>query len=306
MGRLRNAAILSLGLTAMTMMAETVREPAVAGSFYPATPEALRKSVDRYLDDAARVALPAKPRALICPHAGYIYSGPVAGWAYRQLKHYRYDLVVVIAPSHQVGFLGASVDASDRYRTVLGDLKFDRESGDVIRNASSSFHFLPAAHLSEHAVDTQTPFIKHLYPDTPIVTIVMGYHDQKVARELADALDKLLNKKDALIVCSTDLSHYHPYAEAIAKDNATIKGIVDDPPDAFFRQMECRDYELCGGGPVSALKYLIKKRGMGKPVLVKYMNSGDTAGDKSGVVGYAAIAVTDVPDTRAERSRAML
>ena len=278
---------LASGLCAST------RPTAVAGTFYPDDPKQLRHDVDQYLAAAAKVEPGKKLVALVCPHAGYVFSGPVAGWSYKQAQGRDFDLVVVVGPSHHVGFEGASVGAYDYFDTPLGALAVDTAAAERLLKASPRFNRNAMAHVAEHSVETQMPFIKTVLPNAKVLPIVMGYHDPETAKLLAEQVNRLMKGRKVLLVVSSDLSHYHPYDQAREIDKETIKGIVEEPAALFFDRMATERHELCGGGPVAVMKYLAELRGSPRPVLLNARNSGDTVGDKSRVVGYAALALME-------------
>ena len=282
-----------LPLAALSGLAATTRPTAVAGAFYTDDPKQLGHDIDQYLAAATKVEPGKKLVALVCPHAGYVFSGPVAGWSYKQAQGRDFDLVVVVGPSHHVGFEGAAVGVYDYFDTPLGALAVDTAAAERLLQASPRFKRLPQAHAQEHSVETQMPFVKRVLPNVKVLPIVMGYHDPETAKLLAAQINQLMKTRKVLLVASSDLSHYHPYDQAKRIDQETIKGIIEEPAATFFAQMAAERHELCGGGPVSVLKFLAELRGSPKPTLLNARNSGDTAGDKSRVVGYAALALME-------------
>ncbi len=277
-----------------------IREPAVAGLFYPNDKKELAENVDRLLADAA-----PKPvenlRALVCPHAGYRFSGHTAAVGYKLLRGMDIDTVVVMAPSHYASFDGASIPKVDAYQTPLGLIAVSPEASKLaklkpfvvnppceVRRPSwwrQAPKELPAfgedtPHSWEHSLEVQLPFLQQTLKNFRLAPIIFGRVDPKA---VADALDEVIDGK-TLLVASSDLSHYHPYETAKRLDDRCIKAICSLDPERVERQ------EACGKGPILTLIHLARKNGW-RAKLLDYRNSGDTSGDKSGgVVGYAAIA----------------
>ena len=292
-------------LEAKTKPAATrrIRLPAVAGLFYPKDREALGSTIDRLL-----AAAPANRvegvRALICPHAGYEFSGPTAATAYKLLAGGAYDTVIILAASHYALFPGASVPASDGYATPLGIVPVSDKARQLAKQApfvleprcpvqrpswsSRASKPAPAAgedtpETWEHSVEVQVPFLQRTLKDFQVLPVIFGNaNPEQVARALAPLVDGR-----TLVIASTDLSHYHPYAEAQALDRQTVRWICDQDTRALGS--EGAEERACGRLPVMALLHLAKLKGW-KPQLLDYRNSGDTAGDKGRVVGYAAVA----------------
>ncbi len=253
-----------------------IRSPAVAGTFYPAGERELSESVDRMLD-ACEADGPV-PKVIIAPHAGHIYSGSVAARAYCRLKPARNRIhrVVLLGPSHRVGFRGIAAPSSNAYRTPLGDIPID---AGAIRNilALPGTGFLDEAHVPEHSLEVHLPFLQRVLDSFSLVPLVVG---EAPKEEVAAVLDALWGGPETLIVISTDLSHYHPYDEAREIDAATARKIVS--LDASIR-----GDEACGCRPLNGLIHLVRDRGLSiEPVTLE--NSGDTAGDRERVVGYGA------------------
>ncbi len=255
---------------------ESVREPAVAGAFYPSGKAELGEMVDRYLAQAKGERI-AGLRALVCPHAGYVYSGLTAAHCYAPLAGSDFQTVVVLAPSHRHAFEGVSIPAVDAYRTPLGLVLL---SPAVKQYAGRPpFVSVADAHAREHSLEVQLPFIQRTLGSARIVPMVFGdVRPEDVARALAAGIDD-----HTLIVASTDLSHHYPYETAQQLDRQTIDAILT------LDLEKMRGQPACGKGPVLALLALARHQGW-KAKLLDYRNSGDTAGTKSSVVGYSAIA----------------
>ena len=284
---------------AASQKTQKIREPAVAGLFYPRDKELLSKTIDTHLA-AANDQQIKDLRGLICPHAGYRYSGPTAAIGYKQLAGRDIQTVVVLAPTHYAAFNGASIPPVDAYRTPLGLIRLSPKAAQLAKTApfvsnpvcrvqrpqwwKRAPKELPAfgketPHTWEHSLEVQLPFLQAVLKDFSLVPAVQGIVDPKAA---AKALAKYLDDK-TLIVASTDLSHFYRYSTANILDRACVKAICSLDIEAMAGQ------EACGKLPILTLMHIAKSRGW-QAKLLDYRNSGDTAGDKSRVVGYAAIA----------------
>jgi len=271
--------------------ARSVQKPVVAGSFYPADGAKLRKMVQKYLAEAGAPRIEREILGLIAPHAGYIYSGPVAGHAYKELRGRKYELVVVIAPSHTASINVASVMDMDAYRTPIGDIPIDREMTGRLIKAAPWIQYIPAIHAREHSLEVHLPFLQEaLTPGYKIIPIVMGKPDPVLATALADILSETLRGKKVLYIASSDMSHYYPYDAAVKMDGKTLTYIKNGDTETLVKQCSTRESELCGLGPVQVMMHLGSKMGIDEGTVLKYANSGDTAGNRSKVVGYGSVA----------------
>lgn len=283
-----------------------VREPAVAGLFYPKDPAALSQMLDRFLAMAHPEPI-ADLKGLVCPHAGYPFSGPTAAQAYALLAGRGYDTVIVLAPSHYARFRGAAVSVAEVFRTPLGDVPISEKAKALARVspfvpeapspvqrpgwADQSSRSMPAAGQDtpdtwEHADEVQVPFLQRTLKNFQLIPVVLGEVDpEAVARALAGVIDDR-----TLLVASSDLSHYHPYPEAKELDARCVQAVCELDLDAM------RVQEACGKSPILVLMHLARLKGW-KARLLDCRNSGDTAGDKDRVVGYAAIAFHKPPTT---------
>jgi len=259
-----------------------VRESAVAGQFYPADPTVLRTTVARLLADAGAPEVPP-PKALIAPHAGYIYSGPVAASAYARLSPHRdtYRRVVLLGPCHYVGISGLAMPGADVFRTPLGDIPVDRAFVD--RRSISELKVNDATHAPEHSLEVHLPFLQTVLGEFSLVPIVVG---NARPGEVANVLDKLWDGPETLIVVSSDLSHYLPYDQARANDHETRLSIERLEPDNIGPQ------DACGCYAVNGLLEEAKKKKLTITTL-DLRNSGDTAGSRDRVVGYGAWLFTE-------------
>ncbi len=287
-----------------------IEEAAVAGLFYPGEKDALAAMIDGFLSKVD-VSPAEKLRGLVCPHAGYRYSGQTAAYAYKQLIGGDIETAIVMAPSHYAAFRGAAVADVEAYRTPLGLIELSPKANELGKKApfvvnppcrvrrppwsvESPKKAPPAGedtpHTWEHSLEVQLPFLQKTLKEFKLVPIVFGEVDaEEVARVLAGCLDD-----KTILVASSDLSHYYPYDVAKRMDESCTRAICELDIESMEKQ------EACGKGPILALMHIAKDKGW-KTKLLDYRNSGDTAGDKSGVVGYAAVAFfeatkTDSPD----------
>ena len=273
-----------------------VRPAAVAGSFYPADAAHLTAAIDQMLVQAFPAELAGPVVGLVAPHAGYLYSGPVAASAYATLRGRKFSRVVVIAPSHCESFSFSSIYDGDAYATPLGALPVDRAFARRLEQASSSLRLsshghAPIGERAEHAIEVQLPWLQYLLGDFQLLPIVMGEHSYEASRALGVALAAQMAEDDTLLVASSDLSHYHPYEEAVAMDHKTLGALADWDYFSMARNLESRLWEACGGAPIVAAMIAAERLGANKAQVLQYANSGDTAGSRDRVVGYGAAAL---------------
>jgi AmmeMemoRadiSam system protein B len=256
------------------------RPPAVAGSFYPADPKQLRTMVDGFL--AAAQADGAAPKAIIAPHAGYIYSGPVAASVYARLKALRGRIAraVLLGPSHRIGFAGLALSSADYYETPLGRIPLDRHAEKLLAGLPQVRVF-DGAHAREHSLEVHLPFLQETLGEFTLIPLVVG---DAAPQAVGEVLERLWGGPETLIVISSDLSHYHDYATAQRLDRATSHAIES------LRYEDIGYDAACGRNPVSGLLYVARKRGLHARTL-DLRNSGDTAGPRDRVVGYGAYVV---------------
>jgi hypothetical protein len=270
-----------------------IRRAAVAGTWYPGNAAALAAAVDGHLANADREGrdLPGALSALICPHAGLMYSGPVAAYAYRLLRSRTFDVAILVGPSHFIGFEGVSIYLSGGFETPYGVAAIDQPVAQALVAASPRVHEHPAAHAREHSLEMQLPFLGRLAPAVPIVPLVMGYQTADTARSLGDALAAAVRGRNALLVASTDLSHYHDAATASRLDRVVLDCIERFDADALQAALTGNPEHACGGGPTVAVMRAARLAGARDASVLRYADSGDVSGDKSAVVGYAAAAL---------------
>jgi hypothetical protein len=279
---------------------QKVRQSGVAGGFYPADPKVLTAMMDEMLAKASMPPITDPILAVVAPHAGYQYSGPVAAYTYAALKGRKYSRVVVIAPSHYESFDFTSIYEGDGYATPLGTVTVDKDFSRQLAKMSSTFKLSTRGHDptsagAEHALEVQLPWLQRVLGDFQLVPIVMGDQSYENSRALGVALAKLIHGGDTLIVASSDLSHYHPYDDAEKIDHKTLKALESWDYFSMSRNFQTRVWEACGGAPIVAAMIAAERMGANQARVLKYLNSGDTAGDHSRVVGYSADVFVKAP-----------
>ena len=277
---------------------QTIRPAAVAGLFYPDAPGALGSAVRAYLAQAMPRGEPppALPKAMIVPHAGYAYSGPVAASAYARLAAGRSTIrrVVLLGPVHRVPIRGLALPAAQAFATPLGTVEVDAAAGaEALR--LPQVRTSDAAHALEHSLEVQLPFLQTALDAFRIVPFAVG---DASASEVAAVIDRLWGGPETLILLSSDLSHYHPYDQARAIDRGTAEEIL-----ALTAALDHE--QACGATPINGFAVCARQHGLA-PELLDLRNSGDTAGDKLRVVGYAAFAFNERPAAGAPRSVAAI
>ena len=267
-----------------------IRPAAVADLFYPGNPIELDYELEKLLDDAESIDLDGEIAALVCPHAGYRYSGPVAAAAYKILKNRKYSVIAIISPSHREAFPGVSVFNGEAYETPLGLVPVASEYADALIAQDEGIVSSWSGHRDEHALEVQLPFLQKVLQETPIIPIVIGRQDSGTSELLGKALANVLKELPSLIVASSDLSHHHPYDEAVKIDRVTIQLIESFDEANLSSALEDRTSEACGGGAIMAAMIASKIEGADAVKSLLYKNSGDTSGDLSAVVGYLSAA----------------
>ena len=271
---------------------QNIRPAAVAGRWYPGSAAALTRAVDGYLSRARSDAAGRFDAliAVIAPHAGLMYSGPVAAHAYRLLPGRAFDVIVLVGPSHFVGFDGVAVYPSGGFETPLGVVPVDEACAADLMRASPIVCEHTSAHAREHSLEMQLPFVQRLAPAARIVPLVMGVQSAETARQLGDALGTVLRGRKALLVASTDLSHYHDRRTAARLDAVVIDHVTRFDAEGLQRALDARPEHACGGGPTVAVMRGARLLGADEASVLNYADSGDVSGDKSSVVGYMAAA----------------
>ncbi len=279
--------------------AET-KNPAVAGTFYPAEKNSLQNSVEGFLTKAEKVSPDGKLLALISPHAGYLYSGQIAAYGYKQIQGSDIKKVILIGPSHHSGFKGVSVYTKGSFRTPLGEVKINERLAQDLLNDSIDIKFYPEAFEKEHSLEVQLPFLQTVLKDFTIVPILIGSPSKQTFEHLILKLTEMRDEK-TLLVASTDLSHYHDYSTAKEMDSKVIAAIEKLSASDTLDLLRIGKSELCGGFPVIIVMEAARRLGANLGVVFKYTNSGDVTGDKERVVGYASIGLYKSPFTEEEK-----
>lgn len=269
----------------------TVRDPAVAGQFYPGDKKSLEQEVDAMLG-RARVSVPKGTiRGLISPHAGYMYSGGTAAHGYRLLEGKSFDVVIIVGPSHRDYFEGISVSPGSAYRTPLGDVPIEDTVRDLLAASDPAIKVSSLGHRLEHSVEVQLPFLQRVLGSFSFVPVVMGDQQRGNCEILAKAISQASARKNVLLVASTDLSHYHPYDEAERLDRLVIEDVEQFKPDHLMDRLESNQAEACGGGPVVAVMKAAALLGATKVKILHHCNSGDIIPQRDAVVGYLSAVI---------------
>jgi AmmeMemoRadiSam system protein B len=273
---------------------DCIRPAAVAGSWYPGEAAALTRAVDAHLQAVRiREEVHPCPRALVAPHAGLMYSGPVAAYAYALVGPCRYSAAILVGPSHFVGFDGVSIWPRGAWDTPLGPLAVAEDLASAVRAVVEQ----PAAHGREHSLELQLPFLARLLPQVPIVPLVMGHQTRQVAESLGEAIASAVRRHEGaghgpvLLVASSDLSHYEDAATASRLD-AVVLGCVESlDPGALMAALEHEPRHACGGGPMVSVLIAARALGASQARVLRYADSSGVSGDKSSVVGYMAAGI---------------
>jgi len=285
----------------------TLRHPVVSGIFYPDEREDLENTVRGYLErvdesklfdrirEATGISDPRMkvPVAVVAPHAGYIFSAKVQAFAYAVLMNARIDTAFILAPAHQNSFPGISVNDDDAYRTPLGDVEVDLECVEKLHSFHRSIGINEEAHLGEHAIEVQLPFLQTVLSEAKIVPILFGEQNWDNSRLLKEALVSVMKEvpKKYLVIVSSDLSHYHPHVEAAALDGVLMEDVKELDARRLHVNLRAGRTESCGFGGILTAIMIARETGYGKSVILHYMDSGDVSGDRKKVVGYLAAAL---------------
>ena len=267
-----------------------IRRPAVAGTFYSSDPKKLSQELDLLLSVSQPSQILTSVTGIISPHAGYIYSGKTAAFAFNTLKDKKTKNVVIIAPSHRQFFDGNSIYDGDAFETPLGIVEINKEVAFRLISGSKSIYFSSAGHKEEHAIEVQIPFLQKVLPDIKIVPIVMGNQEKESVDDLANQISKIIDD-ETIILASSDLSHYYSKQEANLLDSIVEKRIRDFDFDGLQVDLENRYCEACGGGPIIAMMKAANFSGKNKSLILNRSDSGDTSGDDSQVVGYLSAVI---------------
>ncbi len=264
------------------------RKPAVAGQFYPGSSSELSKEVQKYVTHSA---VKEKAIGIVSPHAGLIYSGAVAGALYSKIESPA--TFILIGPNHTGIGKTVSIMSAGEWILPTGSLKIDASLAKKISGCSKIIEEDPSAHLLEHSIEVQLPFILHLFPDTGIVPITMMTDSLDFCRLVGEAVADAVQETEypVTIVASSDMSHYEEDSIARVKDKEAIDRIINMDPEGLFKTVTSKRISMCGFVPVTAMLYAARKLGAKDSLLIKYMTSGDVSGNLGSVVGYAGVLV---------------
>jgi MEMO1 family protein len=263
-----------------------LREPAVAGTFYEKDAHALKKQVARFLTDKTGKL---KAKAIVVPHAGYIYSGKVAGEVYSSIEIP--DIVIIMGPNHTGAGVPVSIMNSGEWRTPLGDVKINEPlANEIIKNGKAAQKDVKA-HISEHSIEVQLPFIQSLRKSFSFVPIIFGEYDLENLKDTAKAVAAAIKDKDVLLVASSDLTHYEGADSAKKKDTLVLQAIEKLDAEGMAREVSENNISMCGWMPVYVAITAARLLGATKGKIIRYMNSGDVSGDYGQVVGYGGAVI---------------
>lgn len=269
-----------------------IREPSVAGSFYPKEPDELSALVDGLLSQAECKLEPDRElKALVCPHAALQYSGRVAAEAFACLKERQVSTVVLVGPDHYIGFEGVAVYPAGAFRTPLGDVWVDEELASLFLEAGAGVRAAPEAHRREHALEVQLPFLQRVLPKARIVPVLMGFRSRSNVEVLANVLSRALDNPQAVLVASTDLSHYHPRETASRLDSRIAELVRAFAPTSLWEELRSGKVEACGGDPLVSVMLGAGIAGAEASRVLRYGDSGDGSGNHQSVVGYLSAAL---------------
>lgn len=284
-----------------TTQTETVRSPAVACSFYPDSPGVLSAQVGKFIDNAELTEIDGELIGLIAPHAGYVYSGHVAGYAYKQLLGQSFDTVVLIGLSHRHPIGTAAIYARGTFRTPLGDIPIDEDLASEMMRLNSDLLDLPQAHANEHSLEVQLPFLQYLLSDFRIVPILLQDDSPENVIPLGKAIAEAMADRSCLLIGSTDLCHYPTYETARRSDQVVIEAINHFDPDYLREQMDeymqihpTHNFHcmMCSTGAIYTTMRVAKALGGNRIETLKAANSGDVPiGGRDQVVGYMAAGI---------------
>jgi MEMO1 family protein len=276
-------------------MALDVRPSPLAGRWYDADPEILARKVDEYVDSAQLPKLDGEVIAIIAPHAGHTYSGPVAGYAFAAIRGRRPDLVAVVGPMHHPYVEPLITTSYDAYSTPLGDVPVDRDALrelDMILKSDLGFGLSPVARDPEHSLEIELPFLQRaLASDWQLLPVMDRAREPRVSQALGKALAQVLRSKNFVLVASTDLSHFYNQETALVYDLSMLNQIEAFNPDGAFDLERAGKGFACGLGAFTAVMWAARELGADKVQILRHATSGDVTGDYSSVVGYGAVAI---------------
>jgi len=280
----------------MMTTSTSVRPSPIAGTWYSADSEQLRKTLDNYIEKADLPNLPGEIVALVAPHAGYRYSGPVAGHAFRAVRGKSYDTVAVLSPMHQYTPQPLLTSSHHAYQTPLGEIPIDKDLLAVVNmqlEQQTNLRLHPVAYDKEHSLEIELPFLQRaLVGDFTLLPIMLRDQSRHTSRILGGILAEVLKDSSALLVASSDLSHFYPESMANQLDNQVLNALADFSPDGLFDLKEQGCGQACGLAAIAAILWASKDLGATDVTLLNYNTSAAVTGDRSSVVGYGAAAIT--------------
>lgn len=277
------------------MAAPKVRESVIAGTWYTGDPRKLRAEIESYLEEATVPSMDGLI-GLVAPHAGYVYSGRIAAYAYKALEQHPFDRVLILAPSHRAHFQGGSIYNLGGFRTPLGVVPLDQEIVEAL-DTKPFFRFIPQAHDQEHSLEIQLPFLQVILKDFRLTPIIMGEQSFENCLQISNAIVEVCRDKQVLLIASSDLSHFHSYDRAKVLDQHVFERISAFDPEGLSRDLSQGQCEACGGGPMMTVMLAARELGARQARVLHYANSGDVTGDHSRVVGYLSAAFYGKPDS---------
>ena len=280
-----------------------MRKPAVAGSFYPGSAAALRQQIETcFKHPLGPGAIPSTQEAgerhilgLVSPHAGYVYSGPVAAHGFFHIaSEGKPEVVVIVGPNHRGVGAAVAISKECKWQTPLGWVEIDNGIGEHIISAGRWAEWDDLAHSWEHSIEVQLPFLQYIYPQGKfrVVPIAMLHQDLATSQDLGQAIATALKGKNGIIIASSDFTHYEPQSLASKKDHSALEAILNLDPKQLETTVNTRNISMCGPGAVMAMLTACKLLGANKAHLLRYATSGDITNDYSQVVGYASVEVT--------------
>jgi AmmeMemoRadiSam system protein B/AmmeMemoRadiSam system protein A len=268
-----------------------IRQPVVAGQFYPASASQLKTMIEKMVEEEAEKQ---EVIGLVSPHAGYVYSGPVAGAAISRVRFK--DTFIILGPNHTGRGKPLSIMSEGKWQTPLGDVEIDSELARHLLSITRHLQEDDSAHVFEHSIEVQLPFLQYFRPDVRIVPIILSFASIDAYKEIGKEIARAIGEtgREAVIMASSDMTHYEPHDVAARKDQQAIDAILRLDEDELFRRVEQHNISMCAYGPVACLITAAKELGATGAELVKYQTSGDTSGDYSAVVGYAGVIIKAV------------
>jgi AmmeMemoRadiSam system protein B len=268
-----------------------IRETAVAGSWYPGSKAALAAAVDGFLRATDGLPTLRRVTAILAPHAGLMYSGPVAAYAYRLLEGSWFDVAVLVGPAHAGGFDGVALWDRGGFQSPFGVAQIDEDVAAMLAGQSTAIRVMSAPHVREHSLEMQLPFLQRVAPRAKIVPMLMGWQTPDTATMLGEAIAASVAGRRAVLIASTDLSHYHDAQTAARLDAVVMDHVERFDTDGLQGALNRQPHHACGGGPAVAVMRAASTLGAHDAVILKYADSGDVSGDKTSVVGYLAAAL---------------